>query len=77
MAKQERTAREARLLLAATELRILVGSVVEALGFYDSDDGHNDIVLAGIASEFNRIEDTYEDVLLSAAGRKRRAKERD
>lgn len=50
---------------AATELRILVSRILEALEFYDSDDGHNDLVLAGAVAEKKRIEDDYGDVLFA------------
>ena len=48
--------------------RILVGQIVQALESYDSDDGHNDLVLAGIVSEMKRLEDEY-DTVFKEAGR--------
>jgi hypothetical protein len=42
------------------QLAYLVGCVIEALEFYDSDDGHNELVSAGVAAELKRIEGEYE-----------------
>lgn len=50
----------ARLQTRAALLVHLVGCVIEALEAYDSDDGHNELVLAGITAEFRRIEAEYE-----------------
>jgi len=41
------------------KLCYLVGCAIEALGFFDSDDGHAELIRAGIASEYARI--TKED----------------
>ena len=38
------------------EYRFLVRQVIQALGVYDSDDGHNDLVLAGVVAESKRLE---------------------
>lgn len=83
MSKQKRATRGTRLSkrysklsYAASELRILLGSVIEALEHYDSDDGHNALVMAGVTAEYKRIEDAYEDVLFTAEGRARRKESR-
>ena len=56
--------REARRLINETEhsarLRHLVGCVIETLEAYDSDDGMNQLVLAGIVAELKAIEADYE-----------------
>lgn len=49
-----------RLSDRAAQLVWLVRCVVQALECYDSDDGHNELVCAGIAAELRRIEDEYE-----------------
>jgi hypothetical protein len=71
MKSKARTPTEQRLLDASTELRMLVGCVIEALEFYGSDDGHNEIVLAGIVARSRAIEDKFEDVLFDRVGRER------
>ncbi len=65
-----------RAIDAATQLRILVGCVIESLEFYDSDDGHNEIVFAGVVARLREIEDKFEDVLFDRVGQARRRRER-
>ena len=36
-------------------LRYLVGCVIKALGFFDSDDGHAALIRAGVVSELKDI----------------------
>jgi len=44
------------------EYRILVRQIQESLETYDSDDGHNDLVLAGITAEAKRLESAFERI---------------
>jgi hypothetical protein len=57
--------RDAEIRAASSErgfclYRRLVGCIIEALEFYDSDDGHNDLVLAGIIAGAKQIESEKE-----------------
>ena len=57
MAKKSKVKDEA---IHAARLRHLVGCVIETLQSYDADDGHNEVVLAGIVAEFKAIEADYD-----------------
>lgn len=49
-----------RLRQSVGELMHLIGSAIEALEFFDSDDGHAELIRAGIVAEYTRITEKIE-----------------
>lgn len=65
MAKTTRQARARRLNAAHSLLldhRVLLRQIEEALSFYDSDDGHNDLILFGVRAEATRLARAFDEL---------------
>lgn len=60
----------------ANQLQFLIGCTIEALEFYDSDDGHNQMVLWGLAARYRELEGRHEQDVAAAAERQARRKKR-
>ena len=71
MAKRRKASRRIRPEhLLCFQLRHLVGCAIESLQSYVSDDGHNELVLAGLTAELRRLELDYDRIYGRATRRK-------
>lgn len=48
--------------LLVLDCRRVIGNAIQSLESYDSDDGHNELVLAGLTAEAKRLEDAYDEL---------------